>query len=485
MAKQAVVWIPKTLNAEIKAFEQSTLQKKKLADGGCTGLYLLLQKTASGCSRRWIIRCKVEGKFYDRSLDGLTYEPNGKGCGISEARTKAREYLSLLRGGIDPVVEAEKEREAERAAKEQAKAQAVTFKQAAVAYVALNANGWAANNPLRERRTMDALEAIAFPTFGDKPVGEVNADDVFEALTRDDWLFEVKESTSRKVRNYINGVCQWAIGQGLRPEGVLPASLAKGSRLAALFAPIKHRLRKDGHNATIDYRDAPVFFRELCALPPSNGRNALIFGMLTALRGDSYRELRWSAVDWDEPSCKVPETHRKTKGAGFYEAYLSPYAVAFLQALPRWQGDCVFSANDGHDAITQPSLKRAIEAINKRRRERGLQEWRDWSMPDEDGVCPVVKPHALCRTTFTTWSEDDEHGVDAAISKLAVELCLDHDAGKAKGDALNGSYRRNPKKKSRIDALTLWGRFLITGRYPDEPDGVECEEWQNILKKQF
>lgn len=73
--------------------------------------------------------------------------------------------------------------------------------------------------------------------------------------------------------------------------------------------------------------------------------------------------------------------------------------------------------------------------------------------------------------------------VDATISKLAVELCLDHSAGKAKGDPLNGAYRRNPKAKRRREAATLWGRFLITGRYPDEADAPEWDSWQKIVEQ--
>lgn len=483
MSKIAQELKPTALNNIIRDFEKSDAQKLKIGVGGVAGLYLILKKTLGGCSRRWVIRCKINGKAVDRSLYGLTYNPNGGGCGLSEARAKAREYRASLLAGIDPLVEAENQKAAEREAKELAKVKAVTFEQAAVAYVALNAAGWSVNNPNRERNVMSGLRSRAFPVFGNKPVGEVNADDVFEALTKDDWLFEVSEATSRKIRDYINGVCEWAINQKLRAEGILPASLVKGSRLAALYAPIQHQIPKGGNNPTIDYRDAPTFFRELCELPPSNGRNALIFGMLTALRGGSYRELRWGAIDWEGESCKVAEENRKKKGEGFYVSYLSKYAMDFLKSLPRFEGDCVFSADGGRNAITQTTLRRVINAMNKRRRERGLPEWRDWTMKDDQGRSPVVVPHALCRTTFATWSEDDEHDVDATISKLAVELCLDHSAGKAKGDPLNGAYRRNPKAKRRREAATLWGRFLITGRYPDEADAPEWDSWQKIVEQ--
>lgn len=112
--------------------------------------------------------------------------------------------------GIDPLVEAENQKAAEREAKELAKVKAVTFEQAAVAYVALNAAGWSVNNPNRERNVMSGLRSRAFPVFGNKPVGEVNADDVFEALTKDDWLFE-----SQRPRPERSGITSTVFVNGL------------------------------------------------------------------------------------------------------------------------------------------------------------------------------------------------------------------------------------------------------------------------------
>ena len=65
--------------------------------------------------------------------------------------------------------------------------------------------------------------------------------------------------------------------------------------------------------------------------------------------------------------------------------------------------------------------------------------------------------------------------------RCVSELVLDHNSSKAKGDALNGAYRRGNLKKSRIDLMTHYGRYLITGRWPDEDGGDECPEWVAIV----
>lgn len=469
MPKITKTLTPKQLDQAIRQFEKGNESKKKITVGECTGLYLLVQRLATGISKRWIVRCRVDGKDYDRSLNGLTYPQ----CGLSDARRLAGEYFASLATGVDPLVEAKKAKEEKR--------KAITFKECALAYIAENSAKWVVNNKLREKRTLESLTRRAFPYFGDVPIDEVIADHVFKALMDGNWVLKVKRCTSRQFRDHVNAVCEWAQGKRYRPTDMaLPAHVNKGSPLAILLAPYAHLIPKGGHNATIDYVDAPEFFRELCGLNPSNGRNALIFGMLTALRGGSYTQLRWSDIDLENQICMVREETRKKKD-GDFRTYLSPYAVAFLKTLPRWKGDYIFSSDDGVTPITLASLMRAIKTMNERRTARGLKEWRDWSMPNDDGTFPVVKPHALCRTVFSTWSEDDEHGNDEIINSLAVELCLDHDVSKAKRDTNKGAYLRGDKRKSRIDALTLFARFLITGRYPNEEDGQECEEWRAIV----
>ena len=482
MPKSTKTLSPNELEKGINEFESSGAKRKKIAVGGESDLYLILLRTKTGVSKRWEVRCRVNGTDYHRSLNGKTYAKKGEKksksyCGLSKARDLARDYIRSLTAGVDPLIEAKKAKEEKR--------KKLSFKQCAVDYISENSARWAVNNKLREKRTLESLTRRAFPVFGDVPIDEVIGDHVFDALMRDEWVLNVKESTSRQFRDHVNGVCEWAKGKRYRPDGLpSPAVMTKGSRLAVLLAPYAHLIPKDGNNATIDYRDAPTFFAELCGLDRSNGRDALIFGMLTALRGGSYRGLRWCDVDLENQICMVIEEGRKKKGAGAFKTFLSPYAVAFLKTLPRWSGEYIFSANDGRSPISATTLAHTIRTMNVRRRERGMKEWRDWSMPNDDGTYPVVKPHALCRTVFSTWCEDDEHGNDQIISSMAVELTLDHDKERTKNDNHKGAYRRNDKRQSRINALTWWGRFLTTGKYPDEDDGKECEEWLAIVGSQ-
>ena len=89
MPKLAAALTPKSLKGAIDRFEKSSSQKKRIADGGCTGLELLLKRTNDGISKRWTFRAKVEGRAYDRSLYGLTYPE----CGINGKRLRPKERL--------------------------------------------------------------------------------------------------------------------------------------------------------------------------------------------------------------------------------------------------------------------------------------------------------------------------------------------------------------------------------------------------------
>ena len=43
------------------------------------------------------------------------------------------------------------------------------------------------------------------------------------------------------------------------------------------------------------------------------------------------------------------------------------------------------------------------------------------------------------------------------------------------------AYDRSKLKFRRLEIVEAWGRYLITGKYPDEPDGEPCEGWKKII----
>ena len=121
--------------------------------------------------------------------------------------------------------------------------------------------------------------------------------------------------------------------------------------------------------------------------------------------------------------------------------------------------------------------------MNKDRKALGLKEWRDDDQPlGKDGKYPEVVPHGVCRATFRTWVGEDDHDNNVRFPWAAAELVLDHCQDRVKGGRVAKVYDRSKLKKTRLEIVEAWGRFLITGRYPDEPDGEPCEGWRKILQ---
>lgn len=470
------------IKAEISSFKKSDTKKKTVSDGQVQGLRLMLVRCSDGSiSIHWEFRQAAktlpDGKRIKACEKRIGAYP---AVGLRDARDKAEEYRRQVASGLNPMDEIKRKAKEAEAQIEAQKRAAVTFKEAAIQWIADNSDSWAKTRR-REAKVRSMLNRWVFPVIGAVPVDALSAHDVFDVMMNKDFITSYDKSYSRQARDYINQVCHWAYCKGIRRSSERPASTADGSLLAGLLKPVEGKIHRGEHYPMTDVADAHLFFVDLLSMPGSVGRDALIFGMLTGLRGQSFRAARWSAIDWNEPSIMVDEENRKTKGEGGFECFLSEYAVRFLKSRPHFDGDFIFSSNGGVKAISDTAVKAVICRMNRRRSKRGLKEWREWSRPNDKGECPEVVPHAMCRSLMRTWAEDDEHGNIYRFPGAVSELVLDHNSSKAKGDALNGAYRRGNLKKSRIDLMTHYGRYLITGKWPDEKGGDECPEWVAIV----
>lgn len=471
------------IKAEIATFRKSDTKKKTVSDGQVQGLRLCLLRGVDGAvSSHWefrqVAKTLPDGTKIKACEKRIGVYPS---VGLKDARDKAEEYRRLVESGTNPIDEIKRQKEEAKALAAERERAAVTFEQASIQWIADNAEGWAKKNRRREKKVRSTLNLYVWPVIGAIPVDAVSAHDVYKVMMNKNFILNKEKSYSRQARDYINQVCHWAYCKGIRRSSDKPASTAGESLLAGLLKPIENEIPRGGHFPMIDVADAHEFFADLLSMPSTDSRNALIFGLLTGLRGQAFRNARWSAIDLNEPSITVDEASRKTKGEGDFDCFLSDYAVRFLNSCPRYEGDYIFSSDDGLSGISDTAVAAVIRRMNARRSRRGLKEWRDWSRPNAEGEYRVVVPHAMCRALMQTWSEDDEHGNLSRFPSVVSELVLDHNASKAKGDALNGSYRRGNLKKSRIDLMNYYGRYLITGKWPDEDDGEECPEWIAVV----
>jgi hypothetical protein len=166
------------------------------ADGG--GLYL--QVTGTG-AKSWIYRYMLRGKEREMGLGSLSAV-----C-LADARTKATECRSLRQAGVDPI-------EARKSGRDQARldaAKALTFKDAAVAYIDAHRAGW--RNPKHIWQWGATLATYANPIIGDLSLQAIDTTLVLKVIEP---IWPTKPETASRLRGRIEAVLDWATVRGYR-----------------------------------------------------------------------------------------------------------------------------------------------------------------------------------------------------------------------------------------------------------------------------
>ncbi len=458
-------------------------KRRVLNDGGCLRLIIAMNADKTAANARWEFY-KKKGKTLAKDYtEGLGSYPQ---VGVAEAREKRNAIVAKLNAGIDPREERARERAERAQAVLEERRKETTFADVAERYIRANEAVWSLKNPRRAEKSRGLVNNQIAPVFGPKPVGEIDFNDAVR-LAQSIADKGLSRSLLRKCTDFCKVVFMQAQADGLR-DAAAPYPFDMSGPYAVKVAPIIESMKPEQNHPALAPEDAPAFFADLCRREPSMGRDALIFTMLTTLRINAVTGAKWSAVNWDEPMLVVPDGAgrgvRKTmKGLGVpYNSYLSSYAVQFLQHLSNSAFSPYIFTSDGNGPLTRETVRNVITRMNNDRRAEGLKEWRDYEKPlDEDGEYPEVVTHGVTRATFKTWTAEDTHGNDGRFNPVAVELVMDHSAEKAKGGRVQIAYDRSKLKMRRLEIVEAWGRYLVTGKYPDEPDGEPCEGWKKII----
>lgn len=362
--------------SELNALAVSRLTKPGLhAVGGVSGLSL--QVTPTG-ARTWILRTVIGGKRREMGLGGFPDVP------LAEAREKARAAKrSIKDDGIDPIEQRKVARSKLRA--EQAKA--ITFRQAAAAYIAAHEHGW--KNAKHAAQWTSTLETYAYPKIGGLHVRDVDDAHVMEILTP---IWTTKTETASRLRGRIEKVLDWAIASKYR-DGPNPARW-KGNLDVRLAQPSK--VASVQHHAALPYDEMGNFMAELRKVE-GMGARALEFSILTASRSGEVRGATWAEIDLDKALWVIPEA--RMKAGKEHHVPLSPDAVALLKALPRL-GDSPYLFPGTKGQLSDMTLTAALKRMGR----TGLtahgfrSTFRDWAAertnyPRE--VCEHALAHQL------------------------------------------------------------------------------------------
>jgi integrase len=274
----------------------------KLSDGG--GMYLLI---APDGARYWRMDYRFSGKRRTLALGVYPIVP------LASARILREQARALLAKGIDPSV-------AKKAAKRAAKlASENTFEAVAREWITGQRKRLA---PRYCGLLLARLEGDIFPQIGSRPIAEIDAPELLEALRRVEKRGVIE--TARRLRQTSGQVFRYAIATGR----------AKYDPSADLRGALRSPGRPRGHKA-MALTEVPNFLGALAAYDgDQRTRLALQLMVLTFARTTELRAARWSEfenLDGNEPLWRVPADRMKMKREHLVP--LAPQAVAVLRAL--------------------------------------------------------------------------------------------------------------------------------------------------------
>ena len=219
---------------------QALYKPGRYGDGN--GLYLNI---ARGGSKSWVQRIVVHGHRRDI---GLGSYPT---ISLARARELAHANRVAVAEGRDPVKEKRESREAARSPSPSIP----TFAEAASTVIEECRSGW--SNPKHAAQWESTLRRYAFPVIGDMPVSDITIKDIRRVLTP---IWTEKHETATRVRQRIEYILDWAIG-----EGWTQSNPATKSVLRSL--PKVPKL--ENHHKAIPYSEVPAALAKVRAPPPT------------------------------------------------------------------------------------------------------------------------------------------------------------------------------------------------------------------------
>jgi integrase len=394
-----------------KAKELSALEVNRLATpgrhsvGGVAGLELQINPNGA---RVWVLRVMIAGKRREMGLGGF---PD---VTLAGARESARAARQKLKDGIDPIEEAK----AKRSALYAARASALTFSEAASAYIAVREAEWTNDKHAKQWRT--TLETYADPFIGKILVRDIGQAHILKVLEP---IWKTKTETATRVRGRIESVLDWARVRGFR-DGENPARW-RGHLEVLLQSPGK--VQAVEHHPALPYVDLPAFM-DLLSKQEGQGARALELAILTAARSGEVRGADWEEFDLSEATWTIPASRMKAKRE--HRVALNEQAVAVLMATPKAERTGLVFPNSKGTPLSDMTLTAVLRRMGQ----------------------TSITVHGF-RSTFRDWcSERTNYPRDVAEMALAHTI----------GNKVEAAYRRGDLFEKRQRMMREWGKFATT-----------------------
>ena len=369
----------------------------KLSDAG--GLYLMVSTTGA---KSWRVKYRIDGKEKTYTIGQY---PD---YSLQEARQERDKAKSQIRKGVDPSA---KRNEAKRQRRIQVEN---LFGVSAYRWHELNTPRWTPRYALKVRQMIDRR---LMPYLGDKPIHNITSADVLAVLRlmEDEGIGE----TTRKVKNYLQGIFAYAIAEGLIENNPVPG-----------ITPALKAVPPANHQRALPFSMMGNF---LTSIDAYGGHPVVKLGLklliLTMTRTGEVRFGRWSEIDFEKRLWLIPAERMKMKTDHLIP--LSHQAIDVLTELRQHTGHTEWLLRSPN-AISKPLSENAFLVLLKR-----------------TGFKQHTTTHGLRSTASTVLNE-------AGFRPDVIEKQLAHE----ERNQIRKAYNRADYLEERAEMLQWWADRL-------------------------
>jgi integrase len=383
--------------------------RRELADGGCSGLYLVIQPESG--LKSWALRYRNSAgkskKLTLGSAGALT---------LAAARAAAAAAQHEIDKGGDPASE-------KAAARAEKPAPAGDSIEAAVdRFVELHVR-----RKIRPRSAEQAeyvLRRLALPAWTGRTVTDIKRRDIIALVES---VAAARPVTANRLLAWLSKFFNWLVARD-----VVAVSPCRG---------VERPYKETARDRILDDQEIAALW--LTAGDPDLGIAGPFVKMLlaTGARRSEIAGMRWGEINPETRVWTLPATRSKNKLA--YDVPLSDQAWNIVEAQPRI-GDYVFPASNGNGSIRSfDHLKEKIDAKLK-----------------------LAKPWTFHDLRRTCASNLQKLGIRIEV----IEAALNHQSGSFRGVA--GIYLRHDYSDEKRDALQRWADYIETLAATGQPAKV-------------
>jgi len=394
----------------------------------------------------------AEGRIKGGKSKRVTLGPYPQ-LNLEEARTKARNALTLLREGTDPIEQYKRVLSDKKEQLAREKALSVPLNELMESYFEAR--------QLKSERHYRKVINLCFSDWLDVPVRGITRQMV-ESRYKEKAFKEGHMATAAQSMRYLSAIMNYGKAEEINGEPLIqdnPVNVLKGKRIQRTIKPKERYIEKE---------QLFSFIRALMTEIHRDARDVLLMELFTGLRDIEVKSLEWSDCDFNQKHItiknnKSSRTHIIPMG-GFL------YALLITRKALKKKSDYVFPNKKGEGHIGD--IRKQIEKVSKKTgiefSHHDLRRTYATLLESELGVSDSIIGRLLNHSPKTV---TEKHYIKSTANRYTKEanalyklICADHDwssdDGERKGEG--DFWSRVTGKDKEVYEFEFEGKFRQT-----------------------